>query len=135
MLGIASAEHEESAPDAPEHVITRLACSLVGERETIRLAPGSLAGSLYGATEAHEQYRCSFGLNPDYRDRLLDGDLRASGLGPDGEVRIAELRCHPFFLGTLFLPQLSSSAGAPHPLIAGFLEAALRAPARAGNPR
>ncbi len=42
-----------------------------------------------------------------------------------GEVRIVELRDHPFFVATLFLPQVTSSAGEPHPLIAAFLRAAI----------
>jgi CTP synthase (UTP-ammonia lyase) len=46
--------------------------------------------------------------------------------GEDGEgnVRIVELRSHPFFVATLFVPQLSSEPGDPHPLIVAFLEAA-----------
>jgi CTP synthase (UTP-ammonia lyase) len=46
--------------------------------------------------------------------------------GEDGEgnVRIVELRSHPFFVATLFVPQLSSEPGDPHPLILALLEAA-----------
>jgi CTP synthase (UTP-ammonia lyase) len=29
---------------------------------------------------------------------------------------------HPFFLGTLFVPQAGSTPERPHPLIAGFAE-------------
>jgi CTP synthase (UTP-ammonia lyase) len=127
VLGIREADHEESAPEASVRVITRLACSLVGQPEGIRLEPGSLARSLYGSEETVEEYRCSFGLNPDYQDRLLDGEFVCSGSGPDGAVRIAELRSHRFFLATLFLPQLRSSEGSPHPLFVGYLTAALGA--------
>jgi CTP synthase (UTP-ammonia lyase) len=41
-----------------------------------------------------------------------------------GEVRALELDDHPFYVATLFLPQLRSAPGAPHPLIRGFAEAA-----------
>jgi CTP synthase (UTP-ammonia lyase) len=30
---------------------------------------------------------------------------------------------HPFFVGTLFIPQLSSRPESPHPLIAAFIKA------------
>jgi CTP synthase (UTP-ammonia lyase) len=40
-----------------------------------------------------------------------------------GEVRALQLRAHPFFLATLFQPQLSSSAERPHPIVEGFLRA------------
>ena len=48
-----------------------------------------------------------------------------SGVGSEGEARIVELPAHPFFIGTLFLPQARSTADRPHPLIAGFTAAAL----------
>jgi CTP synthase (UTP-ammonia lyase) len=35
-----------------------------------------------------------------------------------------ELVTHPFFVGTLFIPQYSSTAAMPHPLIGGFARAA-----------
>ena len=108
-------------------MITQLACSLVGQSETIRIQPGSLAHAAYGAGGAHENYHCNFGLNPAFRTRILGGPVVATGVGSDGEVRIIELRGHPFFVATLFLPQLSSSLGAPHPLIVAYLKAALDA--------
>ena len=47
-----------------------------------------------------------------------------TGVDENGEVRVVELHTHPFFLATLFLPQLSSSPAAPHPLFVAFVEAA-----------
>ena len=47
-----------------------------------------------------------------------------TAVGPDGEERAIELRDHPFFVATLFLLQLSSSGGRPHPLIGAFLRGA-----------
>jgi len=42
---------------------------------------------------------------------------------PNGEVRIVELDGHPFFLGTLFLPQMTSSRDEPHPVLVGLAQA------------
>jgi CTP synthase (UTP-ammonia lyase) len=40
-------------------------------------------------------------------------------------MRALELPSNRFFLATLFQPQLSSSFDAPHPIVIGFLRAAL----------
>jgi hypothetical protein len=124
-LGVADAEHEESAPAASTLLISRLACSLVGSTQTITLQPGSLAQRLYGETAVTETFACNFGLNPAYRGLFQAGALRVAGTDAGGEVRVVELPGHPFFLATLYLPQVRSSAAAPHPLITGYLEAAL----------
>ncbi len=125
MLGLDDAEHEETAPAASRLVITRLACSLAGTAETVRIVRRTRAHQAYGKEEAVEKFRCGYGLNPAYRDAVEDGGLDLAGLGPEGEVRIVELPTHPFFVATLFLPQLSSSPEAPHPLIAAYLKEAV----------
>lgn len=124
MLKIPDAEHEETAPQAPTPFINRLACSLVGQAQTIRLTRGTRAHEAYGTDEAVEQFRCSFGLNPAYR-KLLEGEpLAVVGVDGEGEVRVVELTNHRFFVATLFVPQLSSTPEASHPLITAFVKAA-----------
>ena len=49
-----------------------------------------------------------------------------SGLSPDGRlVEIAELKDHPFMLGSQFHPEFKSRPNRPHPLFAAFLGAAV----------
>jgi CTP synthase (UTP-ammonia lyase) len=108
-------------------VISKLVCSLVGQRQMIQILPDSLARQAYGTDQAQEEFRCNYGLNNVYRERVLDGALRISGLDPDGEVRMIELSGKRFFLATLFLPQLHSEPGQAHPLINAYLKAALAA--------
>ena len=104
--------------------MTALACSLVGTEQAVTVLPDTTAAALYGRTgRVIEDYYCSYGVNPDYRSALEKGGLRISGLGDEGEVRIVELAGHPFFLGTLFLPQTRSAPGRPHPLLAGYAAA------------
>jgi CTP synthase (UTP-ammonia lyase) len=122
ILGIADADHEESAPHAPNLFISRLACSLVGRSMTVSIKPGSLAARSYGRTISQERYLCNFGVNPEILPLLRSGDLQITGSDDEGEARVVELTGHPFFLGTLFLPQLSSTPEAPHPLVAAFLK-------------
>jgi CTP synthase len=58
-----------------------------------------------------------------------------SGTSPDGRlVEIAELRDHPFYIGSQFHPEFKSRPLRPHPLFFGFVgacgaksEAAIRA--------
>jgi CTP synthase (UTP-ammonia lyase) len=71
-----------------------------------------------------ENYYCNFGLNPDYEKNLEAAGMRITGRDSDGEARILELGDHPFFIGTLFVPQTRSTETMPHPLIYGFLQAA-----------
>ena len=49
--------------------------------------------------------------------------LGISGFDDEGEIRVIELLHHPFFLGTLFVPQLRSTPTSPHPLVTAFLQA------------
>ena len=53
-----------------------------------------------------EEFRSSYGLAPNYRQKLTAGPLEVTAVGPDGEERVIELRDHPFFVATLFLLQL-----------------------------
>lgn len=104
-------------------MITPLTCSLVGQRQRVRLVPGTAAARLYGADQATEDYYCNYGVNAEYVEQLEAGGLCLSGIGDEGELRIVELPGHPFFVATLFLPQARSTADRPHPLLRGFAEA------------
>jgi CTP synthase (UTP-ammonia lyase) len=124
VLGLGDADHAETAPDAETPVVSPLACSLVGQTHSVSILPGTRAHALYGEDRSDESFYCSYGLNPGYRRALEDGGLRVSGIDDEGDVRIAELPEHPFFLGTLFIPQSGPRRGTPHPLLEGFAAAA-----------
>jgi len=121
---MAQADHAESNPEAADPLINRLSCSLVGQTQTITVKPGSLAHRAYGRDQVQERFQCSYGLNEVHREKLEQGGLKFTGLDPEGQVRMVELEGHPFFLATLFMPQMSSRPGAAHPLIKAFLKAA-----------
>ena len=123
VLNFADAEHEESAPQASRLFISRLACSLAGRTMTITLAPGSMLTRIYGQTTAREQYLCNFGVNPQYVDILRSGPMKVVGADAEGVIRAVELPGHPFFLGTLFMPQLGSTPSQPHPVVSAFVRA------------
>ncbi len=76
--------------------------------------------------EIGERHRHRWEFNPVYRRELRDAGLIASGTSLDeGLVEIAEVRDHPFMLGTQFHPELRSRPGRPHPLFLEFLRAVL----------
>jgi CTP synthase (UTP-ammonia lyase) len=92
----------------------------------ICIVPDSLARQAYGKESAVETFQCRYGLNETYRESLNDGKLMVTGLDKEGHARIIELQNHPFFLASLFLPQMSSQPGRPHPLIRSFIHAAAK---------
>jgi CTP synthase (UTP-ammonia lyase) len=124
VLGLAAADHAESSPDAEMPLIAPLSCSLVGTSGTIHFVPGSALAAIYGAPTAVEGYHCSYGLNPQYRSLLESSPLRISAHDDAGEVRAVELVGHPFFVATLFQPELSALSSTPHPLVRAFARAA-----------
>ena len=123
VLGLEDADHAETNPDAKRLVVTRLACSLVGLEQRVTIVPGTRAAALYGADTAVEDFRCNYGVDSAYHATLEQAGLRLSGFGEDGELRIIELPAHPFFLATLFVPQMRSTPERPHPVLAAFARA------------
>lgn len=125
VAGLHDADHAESNPDATTPVISALACSLVGKSAPIFLDPTSRTASIYGRWRIVERYHCSYGMNPTYRDNLQRAGLRIVGEDDRGDVRVVELPGHPFFIATLFQPQLGSSTAATAPLVRALVDAAI----------
>lgn len=124
VMGMEDAAHAETDAYASRLFITPLSCSLVGKTMDVCLRPGSKAAAAYATTHSVEAYYCNFGLNPEHQAALQAAGLAVTGTDHNGEVRIVELPSHPFFLGTLFVPQARSREGNPHPLILAFCRAA-----------
>ena len=100
-------------------------CSLAGVEQEILVAPDTAAFKAYGRDRTIEKFTCNYGLNESYRKDIIQGNLSVVGKDSDGNARIVELASHPFFMATLFLPQLSSKPDNPHPLVLAFLVAAV----------
>ncbi|MHB1519442.1 MAG: CTP synthase C-terminal region-related (seleno)protein [Acidimicrobiales bacterium] len=130
VVGFRDAEHAEYDPYASTLFITPLSCSLAGQTMTVHITDHTRAASAYRDTAVTERYYCNFGLNPAYLDTIVQAGLVISGTDQDGEPRIIELPSLRFFVSTLFVPQVSSTATSPHPLLVAFIDAALGAPVR-----
>ena len=92
-----------------------------------KLAANSHVATMYGSGEISERHRHRYEVNANYRDPLEKGGLIFSGMSPDGQLpEIVERPDHPWFIGVQFHPELKSRPFNPHPLFAGFIEAALK---------
>jgi CTP synthase (UTP-ammonia lyase) len=125
VCGLTGVENAEVTPDAPDQLIVPLDCSLMGHEEAVMVVPGTLAAKIAGPGRRTERYHCAYGLSPRYLEALAAGGLRFSGFDDRGQVRIAELPAHPFFLGTLFQPELHGDGTQPHAVIRALAEAAV----------
>jgi CTP synthase (UTP-ammonia lyase) len=124
VCGLSGVENAEVTPAAAEHLIVALECSLKGHEEAVMIVPGTLAAKISGPGRRTERYHCDYGLDPAYLERLTEGGLSFSGFDDSGQVRIVELPGHPFFVGTLFQPELHGDGTQPHPIIVALAAAA-----------
>ncbi|MGW2519347.1 CTP synthase C-terminal region-related (seleno)protein [Streptomyces sp. NPDC001617] len=129
VCGLTRVAHAESDPDAEDLLIEPLACSLVGHEGVIVLEAGSLAQSVIGSERTVERYFCKYGPSR-HLDTLRAHGMRFSGLDEDGHVRMAELPGHPFFLASLFQPELAGDGSRPHPMVRALARAAVEHAAR-----
>ncbi|WP_443059252.1 CTP synthase C-terminal region-related (seleno)protein [Streptomyces sp. NBC_00435] len=127
VCGLDRAGHAENAPSTADAdaVVVPLACSLVGHEGTVRVTPGSRAARLIGSDRTQARYHCNYGPNPHHLDLLRAHGMTFTGADESGDIRIAELAAHPFFLATLFQPELDGDGTRAHPLIAGLAAAAV----------
>jgi CTP synthase len=83
--------------------------------------------SIYGSDQISERHRHRYEVNVHYRDTLEKTGLVFSGMSPDDQLpEIVERPDHPWFIGVQFHPELKSRPFEPHPLFAGFIEAAVK---------
>jgi CTP synthase (UTP-ammonia lyase) len=126
VLGIADADHAETNPSGSTLVIAPLVCSLLEVTDEISLEPDSLLQKSYGTLTIREGYHCSYGPNRKFESTLFGSELRITARDAAGEIRGAELRNHPFFVGTLFQLERRGLKGELSPVVREFTAAALR---------
>jgi len=134
VCGLESADSTEFDDDTPHPVIFKLR-DLIGVEAMggtmrlgaypCRLQPGSLAETIYSASDISERHRHRYEFNPRYEDQLGGHGLVFSGKSPDGKfIEIVEIPEHPWFLGCQFHPEFKSKPLDPHPLFVSFVQAA-----------
>jgi CTP synthase (UTP-ammonia lyase) len=126
--GVEDPAHAEVDPDALSPVVAPLSCSLVGEEREVTCVPGTRLAAICGTAPFTGFHWCNYGLADAYVDRLAAAGVVVSARAPDAGVEGIELADHPFFVATLFQPQMGALERQPslHPLIAAFVDEAAR---------
>jgi CTP synthase len=89
------------------------------------LQPGTKTATAYGEKQVEERHRHRWEFNNNYRTEFENAGMAFAGISPDGMlVEIAELKDHPFMVGSQFHPEFLSRPMRPHPLFLGLIEAA-----------
>ncbi len=130
-----NANSTEFAPNTPYPVIDLMPeqYKVTNKGGTMRLGlypckilPRTMAAKAYHTSLIQERHRHRYEFNNAFRIPMEIRGMVFSGLSPDGNlVEIAELKDHPFMLGTQFHPEFLSRPDHPHPLFNEFLRAAL----------
>jgi len=130
VLGIADADSGERDSGSKNIVITPVSCAVPNRAPNapklsgagqVRIEKGSLLRSIYDSDAVDEEYFCNYEVNPEYEGKLEAARLRVTARGLRGEARAVEMSGHPFFVATLFQPQLSSTPDRPHPVLLAYL--------------
>jgi len=96
-----------------------------------KLADGTNAREHYGKEIISERHRHRYEFNNAYRDTIAEHGMTIAGTSPKGDlVEIVEVKDHPWFVAVQFHPEFKSQPFNPHPLFAGFVEAAKARSAR-----
>jgi CTP synthase len=145
MAGLEKANSTEFDPSSPHPVIDIMPDQVGVEmggtmrlgRYPCKIDPNTLAAEAYGEELVYERHRHRYEVNNGYRDALTQAGMVFSGTSPDDRlVEIAEVKGHPFFIGSQFHPEFKSRPLRPHPLFRGFVEACRdNGPLRAGAER
>jgi CTP synthase len=136
VLGLPGAGSSEFGVDVADPVIDLLPEQkrIVDKGATMRLGayecellPGTRARECYGVERVFERHRHRYEFSKKYEPAFEQRGVVFSGRWPEkGLVEILELPAHPWFVSCQFHPEFRSRPGAPHPLFAGFVKAALR---------
>lgn len=126
-LGLSEAGHQKSQPKCGIPLVSPLDRALAGVHGRVHFIEGTHIRKAYGTKDSIEEYHCSFGLNPKYQ-RLLEGSqFWVAATDDQHDIRAFELDDHPFFVATLFQPEMRClSEGACSPLVNAFCHAAER---------
>lgn len=121
VLGFKAAQHAEYSSDLDNQFISKMSCSLKGTKDRVILVTNSIVQRIYDLNEIDGNYFCSYGLNNDFKFVFEHSDFVISGYDSENAIRILELKNHPFFIATVFVPQVDSSFDKPNPLITEFV--------------
>ncbi len=95
------------------------------ERE-VTTVPGTRLAAICGSAPFTGFHFCNYGLSDTAIGKLEAAGAVIAAHAPDAGVEAFEVPAHPFFVATLFQPQMAAVDGVLHPLIATFAQEAGR---------
>lgn len=132
VLGMSDANSTEFNKETPFPVISLLAEQREIERKgaTMRLGTypckivkGTKAYQAYAQELVYERHRHRYEFNNAFRHTFEQGGVVFSGIYEEKDlVEIAEIKNHPFMLGTQAHPEFNSSPLQVHPLFKAFMQ-------------
>lgn len=127
VLGLYSADSEENDTECADAVIVKLSCTLMNKKERLEISdPNSILARTVGGNELIGEYRCNYGFHEAYRSAFQNSNLITTIVETkNGCFRGFELKEHPFFIGTLFIPQLDFRRDSSYRIIKSFVKAVL----------
>ena len=125
--------HAEVDGVGADNAVGALACSLVGEQRVVTPVPGTRFATLLGGASFTGVHYCSYGPTTATLSTLQQHGWVVEATAPDAPVEVLSYEPHPFFVLTLFQPQIGAIRwGRVHPVLHAFVDLARRAaPVRA----
>jgi CTP synthase (UTP-ammonia lyase) len=118
------AAHQETEPSAPEPLIVKLSCSLLGAKAKVIAVSHESFGAILGGIESIEEFNCNYGVNVAHQSIFEGSDLVFVAHDEAGQIRAFRVLDHPFFVGTLFQPERRALADGLHPIVRSFFQSA-----------
>jgi len=125
--------HAEVDGVGADNAVGALACSLVGEQRVVTPVPGTRFATMLGGASFTGVHYCSYGPTAATLSTLQQHGWVVEATAPDAPVEVLSYEPHPFFVLTLFQPQIGAIQwGRVHPILHAFVDLARRAaPVRA----
>ncbi len=109
-------------PDAGAEAVSEKGATMRLGLYPCKVEEGTLAYRCYNQPLVYERHRHRYEVNNTFRAQLAQAGMTFSGTSPDNRlVEIAELRSHPFFIGSQFHPEFKSRPNRAHPFFREFL--------------
>jgi CTP synthase len=134
VLGYADANSTEMNKDTRNPVIDIMEAqkNISNKGGTMRLGAypcklkkGTKVYDIYQKEDISERHRHRYEFNNEYLKQFEESGVIAAGIYPkENLVEIIENTNHPWFIGTQFHPEYSSTVLSPHPLFIAFVDAA-----------
>ncbi|MBR1386955.1 MAG: CTP synthase [Alloprevotella sp.] len=135
VLGYADANSLEIDPTTSHNVIDIMEAqkNITNMGGTMRLGgyncllkDGSHVREIYGKEEIRERHRHRYEFNNDYLAEYEQNGMHGVGVNPESNlVEVVEIAEHPWYIGTQFHPEYTSTVLHPHPLFLSFVKAAI----------